>query len=73
MNAFNAGALARTLAEWRDYAILFRTLATLRTDIRLFTDVEELRWKGPTAAFATVLNSDELARFAIRGYSAPRE
>ena len=31
---------------------LFRTLATLRTDIELFDDVEALRWNGPTAAFA---------------------
>ena len=31
--------------------MLFRTLATLRTDIPLFDDVEQLRWNGPTAAF----------------------
>jgi 5'-3' exonuclease len=30
-------------------ARLFKTLATLRTDAPLFTAVEELRWKGPTA------------------------
>ena len=38
----NAGALARTLATERDRAFLFRTLATLRTDIKLFEAVEEL-------------------------------
>ena len=32
-------------------AFLFRTLATLRTDIELFESVEQLRWKGPTPAF----------------------
>jgi 5'-3' exonuclease len=51
VNAANASALADTLCRERDRAMLFRTLATLRTDIRLFTDVDELRWDGPTAAF----------------------
>jgi 5'-3' exonuclease len=52
VNANNAGALAHTLADERDHALLFRTLATLRTDIALFDDVDQLRWTGPTAAFA---------------------
>ena len=47
----NVGALAATLARQRDQALLFRTLATLRTDIPLFDDVGQLRWSGPTAAF----------------------
>ena len=51
VNAANASALADTLCRERDRAMLFRTLATLRTDIRLFTNVDELRWDGPTAAF----------------------
>lgn len=51
VNAASAGALAHTLSEQRDRALLFRTLATLRTDIALFDDVEQLRWSGPTAAF----------------------
>ena len=46
-----AGALAYTLAKERDMALLFRTLATLRTDIALFDDVEELRWRGPKPEF----------------------
>jgi 5'-3' exonuclease len=33
-------------------ALLFKKLATLRTDVRVFKDVEELRWRGPTASFA---------------------
>ncbi len=52
MNAANASALADTLSRERDRALLFRTLATLRTDISLFDDVDELRWNGPTPAFA---------------------
>ncbi len=51
VNATNAGALAQTLSEERDRAFLFRTLATLRTDIPLFDDVDELRWNGPDVGF----------------------
>jgi 5'-3' exonuclease len=35
----------------REAALLFKTLATLRTDAELFADVEELRWRGTTASF----------------------
>ncbi len=52
VNAANAGALSRVLSEERDRALLFRTLATLRTDLPLFQSVDELEWKGPTEAFA---------------------
>jgi 5'-3' exonuclease len=51
VNAANPAGLASTLEHFRDDAFLFRTLATLRTDIRLFDDVDELRWKGPTEGF----------------------
>jgi 5'-3' exonuclease len=40
------------LGERRELALLFKSLATLRTDEPLFERVEELGWKGPTAAFA---------------------
>ena len=46
VNAANAGALAQTLMRERERALLFRTLATLRTDIPLFDNVEQLRWTG---------------------------
>ena len=52
VNAANPERLARTLAHERERAFLFRTLATLRTDIELFEDVDQLRWQGPTPAFA---------------------
>jgi 5'-3' exonuclease len=51
VNAANAGALARTLIDQRDQVLLFRTLATLRTDIPLFDNVDELEWHGPNADF----------------------
>jgi 5'-3' exonuclease len=49
VNATNAGALADTLCREWDNALLFRKLATLRTDIPLFGDVEQLRWNGSKA------------------------
>ena len=48
------GALADTLFSDWNRAILFRTLATLRTDIQLFDDVDQLRWNGPTLAFSSL-------------------
>jgi len=41
-----------TLGDNREHALLFKRLATLRTDAPLFGDVEELQWRGPTASFA---------------------
>ena len=52
VNASSPARLARTLAAEREHALLFRTLATLRTDLALFDSVDELRWQGPTPAFA---------------------
>ena len=40
------------LGTKRQQALLFKRLATLRTDAPLFDDVEELRWRGPTPGFA---------------------
>jgi 5'-3' exonuclease len=54
VNATGAARLAATLAAERDRALLFRTLATLRTDIPLFQSVDELKWHGPTPAFAAI-------------------
>jgi len=51
VDAANARSLAKTLSAERDKALLFRTLATLRTDIPLFDDVDQLRWNGPTPDF----------------------
>jgi len=54
VNVTNAGALADTLSRERERALLFRTLATLRTDIELFDSVDQLRWSGPTPEFAAI-------------------
>jgi 5'-3' exonuclease len=39
------------LGDQLEAALLFKRLATLRTDAKLFRDVQELRWRGPTSAF----------------------
>ncbi len=49
-----ASALADVLSRERERALLFRQLATLRTDFALFKNVDELRWNGPTPAFAAL-------------------
>ena len=54
VNARNAAGLSRTLNENRDLAMLFRTLATLKIDIPLFTSVDALKWNGPTPSFEAV-------------------
>ena len=46
-----ARKLAATLFDSWDDAILFRTLATLRTDVPVFETVDELRWAGPQTSF----------------------
>ncbi len=51
VNVAGAPTLAATLCEQRQQALLFRTLATLRSDIPLFKNVDELRWNGPKPDF----------------------
>jgi 5'-3' exonuclease len=51
VNAMGAGGLAATLVREFDRALLFRDLATLRTDIQLFDSVDSLEWAGPREEF----------------------
>jgi 5'-3' exonuclease len=51
VNATSAASLAATLERERDRALLFRDLATLRTEIPVFDSVDELQWTGPTERF----------------------
>ncbi|HTD48008.1 MAG TPA: 5'-3' exonuclease H3TH domain-containing protein [bacterium] len=55
----------------RRAALLFKDLATLRTDARLFHDVDELRWRGPTEAFAACAAHFGDARLLERAQAAP--
>ena len=78
---FGARTAARTIAlhgpieqfpasvldgEKREHALLFKDLATLRTNAELFEDVEELRWRGPTAAFAAMAERMNMERLLTR-------
>jgi 5'-3' exonuclease len=58
------------LGESRDLALLFKNLATLRTDAALFSDLDELRWRGPTAAFASWAQRMEAPRLLERSRKA---
>ncbi len=71
VNAANASALAATLGSQWERAVLFRTLATLRTDIALFDDVEQLRWTGPTTAFDAFAARLDGARTATKPRVTP--
>ena len=51
VNAAQASALAQTLSRERDRALLFRTLATLRTDIALFDDGGRAEVERPHSRF----------------------
>ena len=52
--------------ERRDLALLFKKLATLRTDAKLFVDVAELEWRGPTSGFARWAEQANAARLLER-------
>lgn len=59
-----AGVLANTLRDNRELALLFKDLATLRTDAELFSNVDELAWEGPVPSFGKlcdVLDAPEIA------------
>jgi 5'-3' exonuclease len=61
------------LGERRALALLFKRLATLRSDAALFADVEALRWRGPAAglsAWAARLGDDRLLERAARAARA---
>jgi 5'-3' exonuclease len=71
VNVTGASTLAATLAREWDDAVLFRRLATLRTDIALFEDVEQLRWKGPAPGFEALAARLDAARTEKREGARP--
>ena len=54
------------LGDNRESALLFKTLATLRTDAPLFRNIDEIRWRGPTSTFAAVAERIGDARLLAR-------
>ena len=57
---------ADVLGEQRELALLFKDLATLRTNAPLFADVDELRWRGTTPRFAEMAERIGNARLTSR-------
>jgi len=72
LNVSGASTLAATLAREMEHAMLFRTLATLRTDIALFEDVDQLRWKGPTADYDNIAKRLDAAIAGSRRFPRAR-
>jgi 5'-3' exonuclease len=67
VNVRGAAKLSAALADGQNEALLFKRLATLRIEPSLLTHVDELRWTGPTDAFAevaSVLDAPSLAKRA---------
>jgi 5'-3' exonuclease len=54
------------LGSRRELALLFKDLATLRSDAPLFGDVDELCWRGPTDTFASWTERMEAPRLLER-------
>lgn len=61
------------LAGQRELALLFKRLATLRTDAKLFTDAKELRWKGPASSFEEFAQKINEPRLYERAVSASKQ
>jgi 5'-3' exonuclease len=57
---------SNVLGEQRDLALLFKKLATLRTDAPLFKKVETLRWRGATPGFTKWAERMEAPRLLER-------
>ena len=53
-NIRGAAKLSATLQEFWHDALLFRTLATLRLDVPVFNDLDELCWRGPSDSFKEI-------------------
>ena len=60
----------KVLGKQRDKALLFKRLATLRIDAPLFTDVDQLKWRGPTSTFADFARKLGDERLLTRAESA---
>ncbi|HEY4210741.1 MAG TPA: 5'-3' exonuclease H3TH domain-containing protein [Steroidobacteraceae bacterium] len=63
---------AQALGERRDLALLFKKLATLRTDAALFAEIDELRWNGPLESFPALAQRFEDPKLLARAEKAAR-
>jgi 5'-3' exonuclease len=74
VNVMNSASLADTLSRERKLALLFRTLATLRSDIPLLDNVDRLKWTGPQPHFDAIarLLDDAVTEKTTRKQPKPR-
>jgi 5'-3' exonuclease len=63
---------SKILGERRDLALLFKRLATLRTDAALFADVDELAWRGPADGFSRFCERLGNTTLTVRAGKAPK-
>jgi 5'-3' exonuclease len=56
----------QVLGDRRELALRFKELATLKTDMPLFAEVDELRWRGPNDTFAAMATQLQDTRLAAR-------
>jgi 5'-3' exonuclease len=63
---------AEVLGDKRDLALLFKRLATLKTDAPLFRSVDEVRWRGPTETFSASADRLGEPRLVRRGLAAQK-
>jgi 5'-3' exonuclease len=72
LNVATVSTLSSTLLREWDRALLFRDLATLRTDLLLFHSVDALRWSGPTPTFNAIARKLDAAKTGAHVKSASR-
>jgi 5'-3' exonuclease len=60
----------KVLGAQSKQALLFKHLATLKTDADLFSNVDQLQWRGPTAGFAQLTNRMGEPRLLTRANAA---
>lgn len=66
----NAQRLSTSLSSFWSDALLFRTLATLRLDVPVFDDVDELRWSGALQRFEELCHRMKSPELLSRAASA---
>ncbi len=71
INVAGVSTLSATLRRDWNRALLFRDLATLRTDLSLFTNVDALRWAGPKPEYEEIAQQLEAAKTISTGPQRP--
>ena len=61
---------SEVLGERQHLALLFKALATLRTDAALFASIDELQWQGPTAGLPALCNRLDAPELVARATQA---